>query len=176
MSNDDKQYIVKRSNIFIGKLYAISKNSPDGNPEWIFCRNMIIKINSNNLAQDLVFHNQMQNFFAIDTIKPSYIVNNDLKVLDLLSLDKVLKHLGYGEELTEKDIKQVYNHLLRSKLWLRLHNPLFVSKKRGSKIQDETNNSSSKNIEDLYNELVNFIGKESAKPHKREKKRFSNII
>lgn len=117
----NKQYTVKRDNIYAGRVISTThiyeladdKIGPGGYRD---LRTMLFVKDANGYASDLLYNSPS---YPILSMTDNYKVfdyyhkckklgqNRQLYVYDFCNLGELLKHFGYGEELTYDDIKEI---------------------------------------------------------------------
>lgn len=145
-----KKYVVKRNNIYAGSLMKDIKAKctitdvngrelserelkKDGIEfvsfsSGIICRGMLFSID-NNVSNDLIYTTPSN--YSIEGLSSSIETPSEFKIKDWCSMEEVLKYLGYGEELTQKELNQIFKKLICRRNWLDKHIELFGWKKTG---------------------------------------------
>lgn len=98
--------IIERDNLYLGQVYNNETKMPERK---ILCTGWF------DCAEDILFDS------------PHYSINGKkgYTVTQLVTLGTFLKHLGYPEKLSVKDIKQIYKYILSSTKTLHRHCELF---------------------------------------------------
>lgn len=143
-----EKYLVKRSNIYAGNLIksidakciVTDENGIELGEEelkrmgapvvscscGLVCRGMLFSI-KDNVSEDLIYTTLSS--YAIDSLTTSIVTPSGFKIEDWCSMEPVLRYLGYGEELNQRELNQVYRKLICRKNWLEKHIELFGWKK-----------------------------------------------
>lgn len=105
-------YIVERKNVYAGRLVKDNETSYP----------VLFKIEESGLARDLLIEpSKKYQIKTEDSSESSVfpIVHNPFK------LEKLLKYLGYGQELTREDLVEIFLNFLQDDKWLLEHMELF---------------------------------------------------
>jgi len=105
-------YIVERKEVYAGRLV---KENGESYP-------ILIKIDKDGLASDLLTvpskKYQIRNEEQTEEMNKAFVENH-------FKLDKLLKHLGYGKELTINDLVEVFINIISNDEWLKRNMELF---------------------------------------------------
>ncbi len=136
-----KEYVVSRSSICAGKLLnmrsvhydnlTLSSKGDQFDQEMIrmelstgiACRGMLFTVTEDNVARDLIYTTPTN--YSIETIQPKISTDSSLIITDYVELEELLKHLNYGEYLTQKELYEIYKKLILTKRWLKMNQKLF---------------------------------------------------
>ena len=149
MALSNKKVVIKRNQIYLGKLFARCQDEKSSEPTYVYCRHILLRINEASLAQDLVY-STYQNCYAIEGIEsPTVNVDKRLVVKETFSLSTILFILGYKDSLEQKDISTLFRMLLEKQDIIRNNKNKFMG------IMDS---------EVLYNKLIDYINGALFKP------------
>lgn len=179
-----KKYVVKRSNVYAGSLMKsidakcviTDQNGREVSEEelrkegvpvvsfscGVICRGMMFSI-KDNVSEDLIYTTPSS--YAIDTLTTSIVTPSGFKIEDWCSMEPILKYLGYGEELTQRELNQVYKKLICRRNWLEKHIELFGWKK--TKL-GYTSGGKQVLPMNLYNKLSSISCGRNGEPYKEE--------
>lgn len=179
-----KKYVVKRSNVYAGNLMknidakcvVTDQNGREISEDelkkqgvqlmsfscGLICRGMLFSIKENT-SDDLIYTTPSS--YALDGISSSIEVPSEFKIKDWYNLEAILKYLGYGEELTQHELNQVYKKLICSKRWLDKNMELFGWKK--SKVGYTSGGEAILPME-LYHRLSSISSSGNGNPYKEE--------
>ena len=138
------KYVCKRKDVWSGILYK-NKNVPFGifyrdgtemradefikkgfSPNYsakIRCRQMLIKVNEEKMAEDLIYNTPT--LYPIDGFASVNDSNSDFVIEEIINLEELLKYMEYNESLTQEDLGKIYKKLIVRKKWLEKNCNLF---------------------------------------------------
>lgn len=89
----------------------------------IFCRKMLYTVNEDNLANDLMYISY--NNYPIEGLKN--ISEDDLEFVinDQVNLEALIEYMGYGSDLTQEDLNEIFLKIITHRKWLKKHATLF---------------------------------------------------
>ena len=137
--NDDKSSLELLSDKFLAFKYKSG-------------RAMLFNINDDGTANDLIYKTSI-NYPILDlsdNIDKQFIINK------YVCIDKLLKYLGYGVDLSQGDLNQIYKLLIVRNKWLKHNKQLFG-------YEDAEEYLSKK----IYDNLE-YVSLMSGRPHKEE--------
>lgn len=132
----------------------------------IICRGMLFNVNENGLANDLIYTTPT-NYF-IEGIQPRIDVKSEFVIQDYVELDELLKYLNYGSDLTQKDLKRIYNMLVTDDFWLGRHMELFGWEKDRIGGHSYCTGMTETVPMRIYHGLSSISCSKNGKPHKEE--------
>ena len=103
-------YIVERKNVYAGRLVKDNETSYP----------VLFKIEESGLARDLLIEPPRRYQVKTDSQE-----ENGMLVENPFKLEKLLKYLGYGQELTREDLVEIFLNFLQDDKWLLEHMELF---------------------------------------------------
>lgn len=179
-----KKYVVERKNIYAGCLMkdleakctvtdlngrklSAEELKKDGIEfvsfsSGIVCRGMLFSID-NNVSNDLIYTTPSN--YSIDGLPTSAETPSKFYIKDWCSMEEILKYLGYGEELTQRELNQVFRRLICKRKWLENNMELFGWKK--SKIGYTSGGKAVLSME-LYRKLSSISCTQDGSPYKEE--------
>lgn len=126
-----KKYIATRKDICTGLLIIkndeelIEKRIKEQKSHKFFltddsvCRGMLFNVNEDGLANDLIY--TTPNNYPIDVIEPKFDAENEFIIKFYVELEELLKYMGYGIDLTQSDLNQIYWKLITHCFWIWHH-------------------------------------------------------
>lgn len=188
------EFIVKRKDVCAGTLLKIHNSSitifdcegkpisPEQSEEQenisvitfsgIVCRAMLYCVNDAGLAEDLIYKtptNYLIRGVESKSDENSDFINEDscFVIDEHVPLEKLLNYLGYGEELTQRDLNRIFNKLVVRNWWLKHHLKLFGYQKMGFGMGYCSGGTQTLPIE-IFNHLLSISCIGNGKPSKEE--------
>lgn len=128
------------------------------------CRGMLFKVNSDNLAHDLIYTAPTN--YPIRGKIPKTNVESQFIIDFYVVLNELLKYLNYDSDLTQADLNQIYRKFIAHNWWLEHHLELFGWQKIGKGVYGNTG------IEtipmEIYNNLSDISVSKKGKPYIEE--------
>lgn len=108
---EDEELIEKRIKEEKSHKFFLTDNS--------VCRGMLFNVNEDGLANDLIYTTPTN--YPIDGIEPKFEVESDFIIKLYAELDELLKYMGFGIDLTQSDLNQIYRKLIAHCYWIWHH-------------------------------------------------------
>ena len=130
-------------------------------------RGMLFNVNDDGLANDLIYTTPTN--YPIKKVEFEAPTKSELMISSYVELEELLKYLGYGVDLTQKDLNRIYERLITNNHWLKHHMELFGWRKKSMNYYDVYITGGTETIPmSIYRNLSDISGLKNGKPNKKE--------
>lgn len=160
-----KKYVATRKDICAGELTRAEQGIFNlCVSEKHLYRGMLFNVNEDGLANDLIYTTPTN--YPIEGIEPKIEFDSEFVISNYVELEELLKCLNYGEDLTQKDLDQIFRKLITSGYWEMRHIELFGWQKCKAGYFDQ--GGSVKTFPKIIYDKLSCISGSNGKPNKNE--------